>query len=302
MASFGPSSRRFVLPAFVGLVAVASMLPADGPVGRLCQRIVSPFHAAASMVVVPVASVVSWVGSTLRFEHRPVDHGGNVGELHRHIDELQNENIRLRGEVRQLRRENRALQSLPRGVDRGTVKPRLATVAGPSDGAGAWNLLIDRGERFGVRAGQAVVWGANLVGRIASTSKLTAVVERVDSPGVRVDAVLTAATPGEDDRTERRLGSAIQLDATGPMRFEAEPPERVLAEVGDLARLWDAAWPAAAQGRVIGRVVAIEPAPEEPLRKRVVVESLLTLPSLRKAIVLVTEGSDNDGSEVGDGG
>lgn len=279
------------------LVSTAAFLPVQGPVGRLYQGVAGPLHAAVTAMLGPVAGGFNWVGHALRFERERVDHGDDVSALHERIDELQNENIRLRGEVRSLRRQNRILQRLPRESGGERLTPRVAPVEGITKGAGTWSLQIKLGRRHGVRAGQPVISGASVVGRISRVNRLNAVVERIDSPGSLIDAVLTGpAVGGDEPSARRRLSAVIQLEAKGPMRFESLPPHDVGAKVGDVVHLWDQDWPRYARGQIIGRVVKVEDEPEDPLRKRIVVEAAVTYPSLKQVIVLMVDRLDEAGS------
>jgi cell shape-determining protein MreC len=289
MPPIRPPSRRLLVTAFFILVTVAAFLPVDGAAGRVYQRVVSPLHSTVSTLITPVSSGFAWVGSALRFERETVDHGDDLADLHERIDTLQNQTLRLRAELRKLRKQNRMLQGLQAEGFR--FKPMFATVTGASEGAGVRTLKIDPpGRKRVVEQGQAVISETgHLVGQVARADRLTAVVERIDSPGVRLDAVLTPASFTGGKLSDKRLDAVIQLEAVGPMRFEAIANEDVPAAKGEIAHLRDETWPGHAWGRIIGRVVDVRDAPQQQMRKRIVVECMIDLSALRNVIVLVEE-------------
>jgi len=298
MPSIRPPSRRLLVPAFFMLVTIAAFLPVEGAVGRVYQRIVSPLHSTVAALVAPVSRGFTWVGSALRFDQQPVAHGGDVPDLHRRIEWLRKENVRLRGEVQHLRQQTRMLQRLP-----DAVALCFASVTGSDNGAGTRSRKIDAGrQRFGIEPGQAVAWEANLVGRISRADRLTAVVERIHTPGTLLDAVLTPADFGRAGARRGDPGPIVQLEAVGPMRFAALADKDIAADVGDLARLNDAAWPHFATGLIIGRVTAIEPTPEQPLKKRVMVQCMIDLPALGEVAVLVPQREAGPGANQKGGG
>ncbi len=157
-----------------------------------------------------------------------------------------------------------------------------SVVTGPD--ARRFLVTINRGVRQGVAAGQAVAAGASVVGRVREASGSGAVVQLVSDPKLLLDVRLIAPTPGQ-----ATLQTRAQLRPLADRQsFETIVSKENAVQQGDVAHLSDQYWPAEAQGLIVGRVVKVEPNPENPtLQNRVVVEALPRLGFLTRVFVLV---------------
>ncbi|MDX1683464.1 MAG: rod shape-determining protein MreC [Phycisphaeraceae bacterium] len=149
---------------------------------------------------------------------------------------------------------------------------------------GTHNLMINRGGRDGIRIGQAVVDGSHLVGRITDTDPVTSTVRLILSPDTRLGARIVPPSPKAPPRDARAY---LTVSDDGDVLTGKVGADAVIRK-GDLVHLADSAWPDAAQGFLIGSVVAYEKWPDDPLNyRRVVVRPPASLMHLQRAVVLV---------------
>jgi rod shape-determining protein MreC len=116
----------------------------------------------------------------------------SAGSSQARIDELEHENAVLRGRLARVRTDQRtaravtALQRAAAGLNR-SVLPARVIAFGPGEGFD-WTVTIDVGQRDGVRTGQSVIDGADLVGRVLHSDSSSAVVLLAADPGSGVGA------------------------------------------------------------------------------------------------------------------
>lgn len=116
----------------------------------------------------------------------------SAGSNQDRIDALEHQNAVLRGRLAQLNSDHRiaetltALQRAAAGLNH-TVLPARVIGFGPGEGFD-WTVTIDAGRREGVRAGQSVTDGADLVGRVLHADPSTAIVLLASDPGSGVGA------------------------------------------------------------------------------------------------------------------
>ncbi len=171
------------------------------------------------------------------------------------------------------------LQQLERAkqLDRGgrEVSPLLVSVTARGEGPGQRLLALNAGTRDGVRTGDpAVIGGDLLVGRIVGEPSEVRcwLAPLTDASTGRVDAYLAPA-----DQPEAGPGDSVLIqlrtDPAGLLVGEIEAG-RTVSE-GDVARLADPTWKAAAQGMRLGSVVAARRSDRNPLRLRIEVRPLV---------------------------
>ncbi|MEX0884815.1 MAG: rod shape-determining protein MreC [Phycisphaeraceae bacterium] len=269
--------RRLLLVA--ALLLVASLLPT-----RVATTLAAPARELLAATVLPVAVPLKTLARALRRPETPElalddeTHPGRGLQYRRQLEQ----------EVDRLRQENQALRQVRAIVgDRPGLEAVSARVGGVSGGAGLNpTLTIDRGSQRGVARDQVVVWGFSLVGRVTRAGPLTADVGLITATDTAVSARIVPPTM---DAPQRQWRGWLAYDPeTQALTAEIGPDEQV--EAGDLAHLDDTAWPAEAQGFVIGRVASVERDPDEPyLIRRVIVRPFLPLTSLSQVSVLVGE-------------
>ena len=169
---------------------------AETPVQATLRRAVFALLVTVSLVALVVGKaevyVFDWIKSGVGDLLAPVlqavalpvraarDIGGNLGR----VAALTEENARLREENARLRRwralarrldgQNRELRRLLRFDPGGTVHTVAARVIADTGGPYARSMLMDAGSRQGVRAGQAVISGEGLVGRVMAAGARSA--------------------------------------------------------------------------------------------------------------------------------
>jgi len=262
-----------------------------GGLGAAYQAVVNPLHDVLEVAVSPVSLALGFFGVHARAEDRPRVVADDLAEANRRIERLLADNLRLEMRVEDLRRKNAALQDLREHFDRGDYTFRQATVMGRALDRDSRTMVINRGRAHDVAVDHIVVDGPYLVGRVTDTTRVTADVRLVNAPGMRLDAILLPEDWGGGPVPAERRRQAVQFQPEGADRFAAQLHQRVAAEVGDVAHLRDDFWPPAAQGLVLGRVTAIEPVDDPPLRKRITIEPMVNLNYLTEVTVILPQGA-----------
>lgn len=165
-----------------------------------------------------------------------------------------------------------------------SVKLTSASVTASSD----HTLTINKGRMAGLRDGLvATAWG-NLVGRISHAGPVTATIQLITALKTLLTVRIVPPVPGEPPRD--RL---VQVQADHGF-FTAVVNENHPVEHGDLAHLEACNWcPPDARGFVVGKVVKIEPHPDDPmLRQRLVIQPIKSLRHLSAVAVLVPSDGD----------
>lgn len=180
-----------------------------------------------------------------------------------------------------------------RKLDRGgrEVSPLLVSVTARGEGPGERMLALNAGARDGVKSGDpAVIGGDILVGRlVGEPSEVRCWLAPLSDPSTgRVDAYITSA-----DRPEAGPGESVQIqlrpDSRGLLVGEIDALKQV-AE-GDIARLADPTWKAAAQGMRMGSVVAVRRSDKNPLRLQVEVRTEVEPDRLRQVTLKIDAGT-----------
>ncbi len=211
--------RRAALAALVvlslGLLTVYFGESAGGAL-HSAQRgvtgIISPIQEGASRALKPARDLFGWFGDTL--------------DAKAERDELKTERDALRREVAELelqRRDNEQLRALLEfntgvGVDR--YQPVNARVITRSPNVWYSTFQINQGSSEGLRAGQPVVNGEGLVGKVKSVSSSSAWVTLITDREFGVSA--QAARTGEPGIIEPAVG------APGTLLFELVPKGRLI--------------------------------------------------------------------------
>ncbi|QOI99519.1 MAG: hypothetical protein HRU70_03090 [Phycisphaeraceae bacterium] len=203
------------------------------------------------------------------------------------------ENDKLRGDIVELQRGAELIPDLP-------VALRLAPVIGASAELSSGLLTVRGGAGHGIDTNTvAATTGLQLVGRVVGVSGPTArvrVITRPGSPKLDTRVMTASGEPGprallepSGDGTLRGVVEYVQTPGGGVV----EPA------VGQVVRLDDPGWPAASRMLIVGRVVSVEPAPEHPLRRLIVVEPTVRIERVAEVVLRSTlpepEGSARGG-------
>jgi hypothetical protein len=278
------STRRLVL-LVVGLLFVLALLPQRmsvyGP----------PMRDLLIRLLAPVASPLTNLSTRLRPPPEPPARaGGDVARLSAELNQRDGMILALQRRVETLETAIAQLQDLKRRVG-DAYHFRSASVVGRSADPAASTVHLDIGSIEGVAPFMAVVDGGHLLGRVVQAGKTTSSVAPLAAlADIQLEVVFTPPDLPEIGLPPERSRTCL-LRPAGRDRFIEEVDKAMPVDVGDFARLsdraGDGAWPAAAQGMIIGRVARVEPHPEDPLRKRVEVRPVVSLRSLSSVTILV---------------
>lgn len=191
----------------------------------------------------------------------------------------------LEQEVLELRNVSEGLAQIDALLDLGDIHLVGANVLGFNRDLENPILTIGVGSNAGLRDGLAVVWGADLIGKVVSTSKKTADVQLITAAGTKLQVRITRPTLGV---SAAPLPAYIELAENGRSFKTDEFALDAPVQVGDLVLLADDSWQFRARGFIVGVVTEAGKHPDRPLlNKRVVVRPVRPLASVSHVAVLV---------------
>ncbi len=149
------------------------------------------FERSVMILFAPVPKTVNWVGQQVSdMYHGYLDMRRSVAEnlqLHRQLDQLTTENLRLRQSEGDLRR----LRSLMGYSEQFTMPTTMAEPVMLDTSSRFKSMILDRGSNSGIEVNDAVVNANGLIGRVVLTTKDMAKVQLVtdgnSSAGVLID-------------------------------------------------------------------------------------------------------------------
>lgn len=147
----------------------------------------------------------------------------------------------------------------------------------------------------------ATVRGVHLLGRVVHADRRHSEVRPITDKGA--GPLLGRVVIGDDETTWLRctLEPAGDGSLIGPVEDRPGQPDLIdLLERGQDVLLDDDAWPAHAQGLIIGRIERIEPSPDQPLRRLVRVRPSVDLTRV-KQVVLRIEQTDSATTDAAGG-
>lgn len=235
--------------------------------------------------IVLVAPIAHTAGAVARFL-RPARPGpAPPQELREALLERDRLERRYLAALQRIEDLERRVASLQRGVGvepSADVTPVVAPVIGassdPRDGA----LMVRAGKAQGItpRVSIAVAAGEHLVGRVVDVRVRHSYVLPITRAPAEEWIQAAVITP------DKPLGFLCQLRATGAGTLAGDlESSAVGVEVGQTVRLRDPSWPQSAQMLVIGRVEAINPKSDAPLRKVVTVRPAIDIERVAEVIL-----------------
>ncbi len=279
----------FAMPICIVLAVMFTFIPARRtawlePLGGLAFALIAPISH-------PVSSFARWVIPAERDAGDPAI----VRSLKEEIEGFKALYYRERARNEELRERIRELQS---GV---SVNPELPVrligapvIVGASDlSGGALRVRIGRG--LGIHENAVATKGHQLVGRVVSVGAASSLVRPVtdNSAGPIQGRVIPSDGSPALLCVLRPVGGGL---LAGPLERPGgtEPPSVV---PDDEVRLDDQTWPRNAQMLLIGRVVRLEPAPDNPLRLIVIVRPSLDITRVSEVVMRLTPEGDRVGIE-----
>ncbi len=283
--------RRVLIAAALVAALAGSLVPSrfSGYAARLGDMV--------NFALAPLSHPLHYASASLRGQFDPPPEDARVLLTRwENAQETAASIIRLQEQVNRLRMENRMLRNMREQLRDRTGRYRFPTagvIARAAD-PGSTILQLNRGRKDGLGDGVPAVDGANLVGRISRARRLTASLQLVTAPDIRLDVIITPklAPLSELVAVDSPL---CQLDVVDHDRFSATVPVDAPVGIGDYARLVDADWPDSVQGMIVGKVTAVEPLPDDPLTwKFMTVEPRVNLRYLRSVTLIVPQRGDED--------
>jgi hypothetical protein len=262
-----PAFTSRALPVALSLAVVLALaVPARWQLGatslgRLTTALVAP-------VSHPFAALSRWIA--------PADESPfvseRVRELEARLEESERELQRVQHENKRLIDSLAELQVLA-AVNTSPVRQVFAPIFASSSDLSMRVLRARAGTAQGVdTTSVATAAGLQLLGRVLSADAHTCEISPFNAKGADpINAIIVV------DRSGSGLACRLTPTGTGSLkgpvedRRESAGAAPVTPQIGQSVRLSDGRWPGAAQMLLIGRVVAVEPSPEGPLRQIVTV-------------------------------
>lgn len=287
-AHHGPSQRQLLSAAVLVLLGFSLLPPRWGgwvaTFGDLATTFVGPIKS-------PVASLARWAS--------PADSRAAVPD---EVRELQSEVGRWKTWYYQERARSAELERTIENLAKAklytdtAIRPVPAQVIGGSSDPSGGLLEIRAGTNHGVEKNAVVtVDGIQLLGLVERAASRTSWVRLItDGSFGKIGARILI--------DETTLGPECQLSATGDGRFrgmvayrsDPQSPEQAPAEIGQEVRLDEPTWPKNARMLLIGRIEAIEPAPDGLLRQIITVRPTVRLERVGEAVVRVVTDPATD--------
>ena len=278
-----PSARTLLRAALV-LLFLLSIVP------MRYTRWTTGFADLAVTVSAPVSNAVRWVADPLTRPFRRTTDPALAEQYRQELEVARHRALDMELRVRQL---ERLVFELQRGAD---LTPELgvrqiaAPVIGRFTEATSTALQVRAGTGRGVvENAVAVVEGLQLLGRVERATAAWCVVRPItdNSAGGIMALVMTAETldSGIQCRLEPIGGGRLRGPATWLFEDDRQAPVEV--RTGMTVRLRDETWPRSAQMLIVGTVVEVAPAEDEPTRTIVTVEPTVPLQRVSEVVLRV---------------
>ena len=180
-------AQRFTYMALI-LTAVGLVV-----IGRVDLATIDKARDQVTDAVTPILNVLSTPVDSV---DRVVEEFHNFVNVHAQNAQLREERERLlqwQAAARRLEAENRVLRSLSNFVVAANASFITARVIADTGGAFAHSLVLNAGERAGVRKGQAVVTGDGLVGRVAGVGSRSSRVLLISDLNSRIPVLIESS-------------------------------------------------------------------------------------------------------------
>jgi cell shape-determining protein MreC len=174
--------------------------------------------------------------------------------------------------IRDLERQLEQLQRIDTEGIEGVVRPLViaAPVLSQHPDSAVGSMELKAGSREGITPGTIGVYnGDHLLGRVSSVTPFTCTFVPLASRDHSAIRAVVFPSIRRQDHQSPLTNTMLRPDGEGSFVGEVHHDAGVAA--GDDIALDDPAWPPVAQTRRIGRIVAIEPIDDQPLKRTIVV-------------------------------
>jgi len=293
-----PAIIRYAGPLTIGLLILLALAPVR------YTRLVGDIGAVVETVITPIAGPITSLSR--RLTRQESSDPEDLTRLERESErwrtlyfQSQAQNEVLRRQVRQLQ-QGQALNPLP-------VQQVLRRVVGTSSSLSSRMLRVRTRASDGVEENTvATVDGIHLLGRVVDvpSPRLCWVRVLTDPASGALEGVVLAGNSPDAPQLACRLrpGEGGTLRGEVEHRLDPGTQQPIEIEPGAQVRLADETWPRSSQRLVIGTVERIEPAPNQPLRRIVVVRPAVDLDRVTEVVLRIVPGEGPDGAGAGEGG
>ena len=257
------------------------------------------FSDVAVTISAPVSNAVRWIADPLT---RPLRRSADPQLAEQYKQELEVARQRALDMELKVRQLERRVFELQRGAE---LTPELgvrqvaAPVIGRSTETSSQALQVRAGTGRGVVENSvAVVEGLQLLGKVERVTSAWCMVRPITDKAS--GGIMALIMTGEDlesgipCRLEPVGGGRLQGPATWVFEAERQAPVEIV--VGMTVRLRDETWPRSAQMLIVGEVVEVEPAPDEPTRTLVTVAPRVSLRRVSEVVLRVPiDPQEDDG-------
>lgn len=299
----GPLSRRPSARTLLRISLVLLFVMAIVPMRF--TRWTTGFADVAVTVSAPVSNAVRWVSDPLT---RPFRRSADPALAEQYLQELEvarQRSLDLELKVREL---ERLVFELQRGAE---LTPELgvqqvaAPVIGRFSEASSSALQVRAGTGRGVVENSvAVVEGLQLLGRVERVTGAWCVVRPITDKAAGGLMALVMTGDELESGIQCRLEPAGGGRLEGPATWVFDETRRAPVEitVGMTVRLRDETWPRSAQMLIVGEVVEVSPAPDEPTRTIITVAPTVPLQRVSEVVLRVPIDPDTEDASGSDEG
>jgi cell shape-determining protein MreC len=284
-------TRRLAWPGAVAVVAVMAVLPLRwlGWVGYfqdLTLTLVGPLSGQFE-------KLLRWRSPALTSEEQR-----ELAESREQRDHYQMLYYRAAQDIEELREH---IEELQRGIALNPELPvtvyAVPVIARSSDLSSGLFTVRAPASLGAVRGTVATAGGVQLVGRVTALTDRTATVQPITD---RAAGPINGVIIFDEDR-DRRVACRLEPIGDGLLkgpvedRKDAATQEAIVPRVGQTVRLSDPElWPRSAQMLVIGRIEAVESAPDQPLRKIITVRPTTRLDRVFQVLLRLVGNAEGE--------
>lgn len=276
-----PGAFQFLLAAVAGAGALSLLTPTRH------LGWVNDFAAVVRLPAVPITHVATQARVWLRGgseagvdDDRDIEHYRS--EMHNYLALYNAERLRARSLQERIEQLERAR------IEGGDVlfEPVVAGIVGSNTHSGGAVFELNVGGSKIQPNAVAVYDGSHLVGRIAETGGLTSLLIPITNPAIGpLQAYVTPERAGDDRRVDDQAMTLLTPLPSGLLEGEVDRDAGVA--VRDFVLLDDPTWPKTGRAMIIGRITAVEPIQQSPLRLRIRVQPTYDAANLSSVTIKV---------------
>jgi len=277
-------NQRHMLAAVVALLLISSLLPASA-----AAKVSYVPRSVLAVALNPFLQPMHRVSARFRGPAALPREAVAIQTLQENHDALVRENAALREHLIEAARRLAEYEMMDENAIRLQLNLEgLRRIAASVTRSYDHRLVLNRGRTHGMREEMIVVTGPHLVGQVIETSALSSTVRLITSPdnvSHRL-AVRILGSPHDSARAHLDTPMMLQLREGGAFVGQCRVNDPIA--VGDIAVMADRRWRGEAMGFFVGRVMAVEPDPNDRLSYRIItVQPMVSLNHLNHVVALI---------------